>query len=111
MGTKLHVANLNVDVTDEEIHTLFSTVGPVASASISKDAKTGASRGSASVEMSTEEGAQSALEVLNGHVLNGQKIHVGEVRLPTANGKPAHKAVARKLTAQARSRKRTARPS
>lgn len=88
MGKRLHVANLSAETTEEDLLALFSGVGRVASASIATDVKTGASRGSASVEMTTEDAAQSAVEILNGHVLNGQKIHVGEIRLPSANGKP-----------------------
>jgi RNA recognition motif-containing protein len=107
MAKRLHVANLSSETTEAELLALFSGIGRVASASIATDVTTGASRGSGSVEMISEDEAQSAVEILNGHVLNGSKIHVGEIRLPSANGKPVQ-APAPKRTSKAKTTKRAA---
>lgn len=89
MGKKLHIANLSQDTTEKDLRNLFKQVGKLVTVSVAVDGETGASRGFGSVEMRDEEGALSAIETLNGAVLNGSKIQVNAVRLPTNNQKPS----------------------
>ena len=58
MGRRLYVGNLPYKATDEELTTLFSTVGDVASARVMRDMATGRARGFGFVEMTTDEAAQ-----------------------------------------------------
>ena len=57
MGRRLYVGNLPYKATDEELTTLFSTVGDVASARVMRDMATGRARGFGFVEMTTDEAA------------------------------------------------------
>lgn len=88
MGKKLHISNLSEDTTEQDLRKLFGRLGRIVSASVSTDAATGLPRGFGFVEMKTEEASQSAISELNGYVLKGHTIRVGEVRLPSDNQKP-----------------------
>jgi RNA recognition motif-containing protein len=96
MGKKLHISNLSEDTTEKDLRRLFGRLGRIVSASVSIDAATGRPRGFGFVEMKTEEASQSAIAALDGYVLNGHTIRVGEVRLPSDNQKPRVKATPRK---------------
>jgi cold-inducible RNA-binding protein len=80
MAKVLFVGNLPFQTTESDIHTLFSTVGAVTSASLITHRDTGRSKGFAFVEMGSDEEAEKAIETLNGHELEGRKIVVNEKR-------------------------------
>jgi RNA recognition motif-containing protein len=82
MGIKLRINNLSEDTTEEDLRTLFSGVGTIVSARISREEETGQSRGYGFVRMASADAAQSAISALNGHLLKGQTIRVGKVRPP-----------------------------
>ncbi len=69
---KLYVGNLAWAVTDEDLQTLFSEHGSVASASVITDRETGRSRGFGFVEI--EDGAEAAIEALNGLDFKGRAL-------------------------------------
>lgn len=80
MGKRLYVGNLNYATTEDELHRLFSEVGPVASVSLVIDRATDRSKGFAFVEMETDEAAQAAIERLNNAEFGGRNLTVNEAR-------------------------------
>jgi len=86
MGRRLYVGNLPYKATDEELTTLFSTVGDVASARVMRDMATGRARGFGFVEMTTDEAAASAIEKLHQHQMDGRAIVVNEAQPKPAGG-------------------------
>ena len=80
MATKLYVGNLSFNTTDAELKTMFESAGSVASANVIADRMTGRSRGFGFVEMSSDDEAKKAVEMLNGKDIDGRKIVVNEAR-------------------------------
>lgn len=80
MSTKLYVGNLSFKTTSQEIQELFAQAGNVQSASVVEDRETGRSRGFAFVEMSTDDEAASAIELLNGKEVGGRALKVNEAK-------------------------------
>jgi cold-inducible RNA-binding protein len=86
MGRKLYVGNLPYEVGETELQELFTSVGPVDSVNVMRDQATGRPRGFAFVEMSTDEGAQTAIRSLNERQVGGRSITVNEARPKAAGG-------------------------
>jgi RNA recognition motif-containing protein len=82
VAKKLFVGNLSYTITEEQLRTLFSEAGEVASVALISDRTTGQPRGFGFVEMATEEAAQAAISQLNGREVNQRKITVSEARPP-----------------------------
>ena len=80
MATKLYVGNLTYQMTDQELHDLFSEAGNVASAQVVTDRYTSQSRGFGFVEMATEDEAQQAIAAINGRNVGGRALVVNESR-------------------------------
>jgi RNA recognition motif-containing protein len=80
MAKKLYVGNLSYDMTEDALKDTFSQAGAVESAIIIKDKMSGRSKGFGFVEMSTDEEAQKAIEMLNGKELDGRALTVNEAR-------------------------------
>ncbi len=80
MAKKLYVGNLSYDTTENSLKEAFSQAGAVESATIITDKMSGRSKGFGFVEMSTEEEAQKAVEMLNGKEIDGRTIKVNEAR-------------------------------
>jgi RNA recognition motif-containing protein len=78
MGKKLYVGNLSFNTREDNLRTLFSTFGTVASAKIITDRDTGSSKGFGFVEMETEEAANAAIAGTNGKELDGRQLKVNE---------------------------------
>ena len=76
---KLYVGNLAWATTDEDLQNTFSEYGTVASAVVITERDSGRSRGFGFVEM--EDGADEAIEALNGQDLQGRAIRVNEARV------------------------------
>ncbi|NCF33110.1 MAG: RNA-binding protein [Proteobacteria bacterium] len=81
---KLYVGNLAWAVTDEDLQSLFSEHGSVASAAVITDRETGRSRGFGFVEL--EDGAEAAIEALNGHDFKGRALRVNEAQSKERSG-------------------------
>jgi RNA recognition motif-containing protein len=77
---KLFVGNLPYSTTDDKMNQMFSEAGTVTSATIMMDKMTGRSRGFGFVEMSTDEEAQKAIELLDGAEMDGRAIVVNVAR-------------------------------
>jgi cold-inducible RNA-binding protein len=82
MSIKLYVGNLPHQMTEEQLHTLFSEAGYVASAKIITDRHTGQPRGFGFVEMETKLEGQKAISMLNGRSVDGRPLAVNEARPP-----------------------------
>ncbi len=80
MAKKLYVGNLSYDMTEDALKDTFSQAGTVESAVIIKDKMSGRSKGFGFVEMSTDEEAQKAIEMLNGKEFDGRALTVNEAR-------------------------------
>lgn len=84
MSKKLYVGNLAFTVEDQDLREAFDEFGAIVSASVVTERETGRSRGFGFVEM--DEGADEAIEALNGQDLKGRKIVVNEARARTDRG-------------------------
>ena len=72
----LFVGNLSPDITDEQLATAFSQFGVVASAKCAKDPATGKTQGFAFVAYQEKADAQSAMDAMNGQMLNNRSLRV-----------------------------------
>lgn len=75
----LFVGNLPWSATDDDLSQVFSQHARVISARIVTDRETGRSRGFGFVEVE-DDGAQTAVDALNGYMLGGRPITVNEAR-------------------------------
>ncbi len=80
MAKKLYVGSLPYKTTDSDLQQLFSQAGTVTSATVISDKFTGRSKGFGFVEMASDEEAAKAVEMFNGHELDGRNIVVNEAR-------------------------------
>ncbi|MCA9143109.1 MAG: RNA-binding protein [Planctomycetaceae bacterium] len=78
MTKKLYVGNLAFATTSDDLRDAFSEYGTVTSATVITDRETGRSRGFGFVEM--ENGAEQAIEAMNGKELAGRTLNVNEAR-------------------------------
>lgn len=78
MTKNLYVGNLSFSTTSDDLRETFSQYGSVKSAQVVMDRETGRSRGFGFVEMT--DGAEAAIEALNGADLGGRTITVNEAR-------------------------------
>lgn len=80
MNKKLYVGNLSYTMTNDELQNAFEQAGQVTSAKIIMDRDTGRSKGFAFVEMADEDGAQKAIEQLDGKEIGGRALRVSEAK-------------------------------
>jgi RNA recognition motif-containing protein len=78
MSKKLYVGNLPFSTTPDDLRQAFGQYGSVTSAEVVMDRETGRSRGFGFVEMS--EGAQDAIDRLNGAQMQGRTLTVNEAK-------------------------------
>lgn len=78
MGKRLFVGSLAWATTDDGLEAAFAPFGVVTSAKVITDRETGRSRGFGFVEM--DNGAEDAIDALNGSDLDGRQIVVNEAR-------------------------------
>jgi RNA recognition motif-containing protein len=76
----IYVANLGVNIGDQDLKELFAKHGAVTSAKVIMDKFTNQSRGFGFVEMSDDGEARKALEDLNGAMVDNVLIKVSEAR-------------------------------
>ncbi len=76
MSTNIYVGNLSFQTTSAELETLFGEYGPVASAHVITDRETGRSRGFGFVEMASSDGANAAIDGLDGADFGGRNLKV-----------------------------------
>jgi len=76
MTSRLYVGNLAYSTTDEGLRNFFAVAGEVKSAEIVIERGSGRSKGFGFVEMATDEGAQNAINTLNGKLLDQRPIRI-----------------------------------
>ena len=74
----IYVGNISWGLSDQDLENVFAEHGTVTSAKIITDRATGRSRGFGFVEMS--DGAEAAIEALNGTEVEGRELVVNESR-------------------------------
>jgi len=72
----IYVGNISWGLNDQDLEKLFAEYGTVTSAKIITDRMTNRSRGFGFVEMS--DGAEEAIEALNGSEVDGRELVVNE---------------------------------
>lgn len=83
--TSIFVAKLDFGVSNQELRQLFENYGTVLKATVATDRETGKPRGFAFVEMADRSEAMTAIEALDGHVINGRALAVKEAEQRTDN--------------------------
>ena len=78
INNRVFVGNMNYDTTQSEIESLFSEAGEVVEVSIPNDRNTGRPRGFAFVEFAESSSTTKAIEMFDGHELQGRNIRVSE---------------------------------
>jgi RNA recognition motif-containing protein len=80
MSTKLFVGNLSFNTTQNQLQDLFAAHGTVLEVDVIMDKFSGRPRGFAFVSMDTKEGADAAVQALNGKEMDGRALTVNEAR-------------------------------
>lgn len=78
----IYVENLPPDLTEDELHRLFSEYGRVDSVNIMYNASTGKSKEFGYIEMPDPEEARRAIEALNHRMIRGREIAINELHTP-----------------------------
>lgn len=81
----MYVSNLDFQVTEDDLRSLFNKYGEVTSAKVITDRETGRSRGFAFVEMADTAG-ETAMKELDGTHLEGRSISVSKARAKSDSG-------------------------
>lgn len=76
----IYVSNLSFNVLDADLRDFFTPFGEVTSAKVINDRETGKSRGFGFVEMSDNAAAKTAINELNGGVIDGRTLRVVEAK-------------------------------
>lgn len=76
MASRLYVGNLAYSTTDEGLREFFSAAGEVKTAEVVIERSSGRSKGFGFVEMASEDGAQEAINTLNGKMLDSRPIRI-----------------------------------
>lgn len=80
MATKLFVAKLSFNTTDDSLQQLFAKYGTVVSAKVILDRETNRSRGFGFVEMENDDDAKKAIQELDGSTFEDRTIGVSVAR-------------------------------
>lgn len=83
---KLYVGNLPWSCTEDELRDLFGAFGSVESVAIITDRETGRSRGFGFVEIEPSDGADKAIEQLDGRDFGGRALRVNEANDKRSGG-------------------------
>lgn len=78
MSRKLHIGNLPLATSDDDLRELFTQYGVVTTVGVVIDKNTGRSRGFGFVEM--DDGAESAIRATHGRPFQGRTIMVSDAQ-------------------------------
>lgn len=78
MGQRLYVGNLSFNTTADTLRAEFSAHDEVTDLHLVMDRETGRARGFAFVTMGSEQGAQKAIQAMNGAIVDGRPLKVNE---------------------------------
>uniref|UniRef100_A0A8D8AMT5 Protein sex-lethal n=1 Tax=Culex pipiens TaxID=7175 RepID=A0A8D8AMT5_CULPI len=79
-GTNLIVNYIPQDMSERELYSMFSTMGPIETCRIMRDMKSGYSYGFGFINFLTEEAAQRAIRCLNGYTVRNKRLKVSYAR-------------------------------
>jgi RNA recognition motif-containing protein len=85
MSKKLYVGNLSFSSTEDDVRDHFTPYGEVLSVNLITDRETGRLRGFGFVEMD-DEGANAAIQALDGKELGGRTLKVNEAQEKPRSG-------------------------
>lgn len=88
----IFIANLDWEITSEDLKTTFSAFGPVNYAHVVYEKETKRSKGFGYVEMEETDHAINAINALNGMEINGRKLDV-KIASPKGNRPPKKEVV------------------
>jgi len=74
----IFVKNLNETIDNKQLYDTFSLFGNILSCKVVTDKETGSSKGYGYVHYETDESALAAIEKLDGMLIDGQEVQVGE---------------------------------
>ena len=80
MSAKLFVGNLSFNATQNQLQDMFAAHGNVIEVDLIMDKFSGRPRGFAFVTMENKDGADAAIQALNGKDLDGRALTVNEAR-------------------------------
>jgi cold-inducible RNA-binding protein len=80
MSTRLYIGNLSYNTTENQLQELFAQHGPVTNVDLIMDKFSGRPRGFGFITMETKEGAEAAIQALNGKNVDGRDLMVNEAR-------------------------------
>ena len=80
MSTRLYIGNLSYNTTENQLQDLFAHHGPVTNVDLIMDKFSGRPRGFGFITMETKEGAEAAIQALNGKNVDGRDLMVNEAR-------------------------------
>ncbi len=80
MSTRLYIGNLSYNTTQDQLQELFSEHGTVNEIDLIMDKFSGRPRGFGFITMETKEGAEAAIQALNGKNVDGRDLTVNEAR-------------------------------
>jgi len=86
LGKKLYIGNLPYTITESELRELFERHGTVSSVNVITDRETGRARGFAFVEFEDANGAQAAMQALDGTQVGGRTLRVNEANERSGGG-------------------------
>jgi RNA recognition motif-containing protein len=75
----IHVANLNLNLIESDLHRMFSPFGEVKTVNLIRDSLNNRSRGRAFIDMPVEKEGKKAILNLNGLEIKGKFIVVSEI--------------------------------
>ena len=78
MSSRLYVGNLSYETDTETLRQAFASAGEVTDAHVVMDRESGRSRGFGFVTMGTPDLAKTAIESMNGSMIDGRAIRVNE---------------------------------
>src|SRR5258708_32946137 len=80
MSTRLYIGNRSYNTTENQLQDLFAQHGPVTNVDLIMDKFSGRPRGFGFITMETKEGAEAAIQALNGKNVDGRDLMVNEAR-------------------------------
>jgi hypothetical protein len=80
LAKKLYVGGLPFDVTEDQLHGMFTACGAVTSTKLIMDKFSGQSRGFGFVEMTNDDEALAAIKKLHGSPLGNRTLTVNEAK-------------------------------
>ena len=84
ISSRVFVGNIGFETSQDELETLFSTVGQVVEVILPVDRATNQPRGFAFIEFSDSDAASGAIERIDGTELGGRQLRVSEARERTS---------------------------